>query len=141
MRVNTEVTLSMVNDHHSAITRKALRENDFALLYCFNFLTDWGFDINSFAKHFGRKFWMSNFAETAGYFASNWPIEFAFHRLKPGAGGKFGRFSNIPSGHFIHHLLETKCSLLKLLEGSNATLFLLAETCKKQLFLFCILAD
>src|SRR5215831_514146 len=82
MRVNTEVTLAMVNDHHSAITRKALGENDFALLYGFNFLTDWGFDINSFAKHFGGKLWMSNFAETTGYFASNWPIEFSFQDRK-----------------------------------------------------------
>src|SRR5215475_6199942 len=112
MRVNTKVTLAMINDHHSAITRKALREHNFALLYRFNFLPHRGFNINSFAKHFGGKLWMSDFAETTGYFSSNWPIEFAFHRLKPGAGGKFRRFYNIASRHFIHHLLEAKCSLL-----------------------------
>src|SRR5262245_24230788 len=112
MCVNTKVTLSMVNNHHSAIARKALGKHDFALLYRFNFLTDGGFNINSFAKQFGGKLWMSDFAETTGYLSSNWPIEFAFHRLKPGAGGKFRRFCNIASRHFIHHLLETKGSLL-----------------------------
>src|SRR5262245_58725303 len=112
MCVNAKVTLSVVNDHHSAIAGKALREHDFTLLYCFNFLTNRGFNINSFAKHFGGKLWMSDFAETTGYLSSNWPIEFAFHRFKPDAGGKFCRFSNLASGHFIHHLLEAKGSLL-----------------------------
>jgi len=33
---------------------------------------------------------MSNFAKTTCYFSPNWPIEFSFHRVKPGAGGNLG---------------------------------------------------
>src|SRR4030095_13458595 len=84
---------------------------------------------------------MFGFAKTTCYLSSNWPLEFAPHRLKPNAGGKFWRLSHAAARHLLNHLLETQCGLLQLLEGSHATFFLLPKTSKELLFLFSILAD
>src|SRR6266850_6260129 len=112
MRVNTKVPLSMIDDHHLAIAREALRERYSALLYCSNFLADGCFNINAFSKDFGCKLGMLGFAKTTCYLSSNGPLESAPHRIKPSAGGKFWRLSSAPAGHLLNHLLETQCGLL-----------------------------
>ena len=69
MRINTKVSLSMINDHHLAIAGETLREHDSALFYCFNFLADRCFNINAFAKDFGGKLGMFGFTKTTRYLA------------------------------------------------------------------------
>src|SRR4029077_20305511 len=112
MRINTKVSLSMIDDHHSAIAGEALREHHSALLHCSNCLADWCFNINAFSKDISCKLGMFGFAKATCYLSSNWPLEFAPHCIKPSAGWRFWRLSNAAAGHLLNHLLETQCGLL-----------------------------